>query len=77
MKKMDNCIVTISMQDGKLKIQAEKVSLVELATLSGYFQTFIGIEAVKRGMDLDTAKDNLLEVCLTASQQLDEIIRKG
>lgn len=50
---------------------------MELATLSGYFQTFIGIEAVKRGMDLDTAKDNLLEVCLTASQQLDEIIRKG
>ena len=68
--KIKNCKLIISVNDGIVSIAAENVSQVEIAELCGFFQVFVGQEAIKRGMSIEDVKDNLLDLHLAAMEEL-------
>lgn len=72
---MKDCRITLEIRSGKLTVKGENVSMEELATLSGYFQSFVGTEALKRGMDIDQIKCNLLDMCLAAGDTVEELAK--
>lgn len=74
---IEDCSVTIQIKNGNFGIHARQIDLVQMAALSGYFQTFIGIEAIKSGMEIEQVKTNLYDIYEEASQKLDWIKWKG
>lgn len=74
---MQDCEIVMRVVDEKLSIETKAISMEGLATLSGYLQTFLGVEACKRGMNIDDMKDHLLDMCLAAGYAAEEAIKKG
>lgn len=61
---MKDCRLTITVRDDDIRCEMENISMVELATLSGYLQMLVGQEAIARGVDIEEVKTNLLDVHL-------------
>lgn len=74
---MKDCRLTITVRDDDIRCNMDNVSMVELATLSGYLQMLVGQEAIARGMDIEEVKTNLLDVHLEAMISLEDQIKQG
>lgn len=74
---MQDCRLVITVRGDAIDCQAENISMVELATLSGYLQLLVGQEAISRGVNIEDIKSNMLDVHLEAMETLEEQIRKG
>lgn len=72
MKNLNGCKVTLTGQDGGIHIEAEKITMEELAVFSGFLQHFLGCEAIRRGKNLDEAKDGLLDIYLATCDLLEK-----
>lgn len=72
---MEDCRLELTVKDGKVGLKGENLSLVELVGLCGVLQVIAGTDALKRGMDLDTVKNNMLDVHLEAMRRLDDVKR--
>lgn len=70
---MEDCRLELTVKDGKVGFKGENLSLVELVGLCGVLQVIAGTDARKRGMDLDTVRDNMLDVHLEAMRRLDDV----
>ena len=68
---MKDCRLTLTVKQGKVNVQAENISLVELAKMAGTVQMMAGMEALKRGQDLDWVKDRMLDIHLAAMELLE------
>ena len=49
----------------------------ELAQIAGFLQVFVGMEGLKRGLDMDDVKNNMLDIHLAAMETLEEQLRAG
>lgn len=67
---MKDCKVTLEVKKGVVKLLGEKISPEEMSELAGFMQVFVGLEAVKRGMNLDDVKTALLDIHLAAMEIL-------
>lgn len=74
---MQDCTLTMKVRDDEISFEGRDISLVELSAMAGFLQVFIGTEAVKRGADIEDVKDNVLDIHLTAMQELDRLISEG
>lgn len=70
---MQDCRLVLTVKDGKVGVQGETLSLVELAGLCGVLQVIAGTDALNRGMDIDDVKSNMLDVHLEAMRRLDDV----
>lgn len=73
---MQDCRLVLQIRDGKVDLDGENISLVELTELCGVIQIFAGIAAMKRGADIDTVKDSLLDVHLAAMRKIETDMKK-
>lgn len=72
---MRNCRVVITVSNDVVNIEGEDISVEELATLSGFLQVFVGTEGLKRGLDIDDVKDNMLDIHFAAMETVGELMR--
>lgn len=70
---MQDCRLVLTVKDGKVGVQGESLSLVELVGLCGVLQVIAGTDAMNRGMDIDSVKNNMLDVHLEAMRRLDDV----
>lgn len=73
---MKDCRLTLMSKDGKVTMEGENVSMVELAELSGVLQIIAGEAAMARGADIDDVKNNMLDIHLAAMAQVEEHARE-
>jgi len=66
-------VITVS--NDVVNIEGEDISVEELATLSGFLQVFVGTEGLKRGLDIDDVKDNMLDIHFAAMETVGELMR--
>ena len=59
---MKDCRLTITVRNDDIRCEMENISMVELATLSGYLQMLVGQEAIARGVDIEEDNTNLIYV---------------
>ena len=76
MEEQKNCRLTMKIKDGKVLTEAEFVDMVDLATMCGALQLFMGQKAVSRGKSLEDVKDNMLDIHLAAMETLTEQVIK-
>lgn len=69
---MKNCRLMITVKDEQVGIEGEDISLMELVELCGVLQVTAGTAALKRGMDMEDVKNNMLDVHLAAMCMLEE-----
>ena len=74
---MKDCRLTITVRDDDIRCEMENISMVELATLSGYLQMLVGQEAIARGVDIEEGKTNLLDVHLESMISLEDQLKQG
>ena len=74
---MQDCSLTMRVVNDEITFEGRDISLVELSAMAGFLQVFIGTEAVKRGTDIEDVKDNVLDIHLTAMQELERLIDEG
>lgn len=74
---MQDCTLIMKVQDDEISFEGRDISLVELSAMAGFLQVFISTEAVKRGADIEDVKDNVLDIHLTAMQELERLIHEG
>jgi hypothetical protein len=67
----------MKVRSDEISFEGRDISLVELSAMAGFLQVFIGTEAVKRGADIEDVKDNVLDIHLTAMQELERLIHEG
>lgn len=66
-----DCRLTLKAENGKIGIETEDVSLVELATLVGFLQVFLGQQSIESGIDIEDVKDKMLELHLVSMEALE------
>lgn len=69
---MEDCRVELTVRDGKVEMQAEKISLEDLTAVCGVLQVIVGRGAMARGASLDAIKDKLLDIYLAAMEDLEK-----
>lgn len=74
---MKDCRLTITVRNDDIRCEMENISMVELATLSGYLQMLVGQEAITRGVDIEEVKTNLLDVHLESMISLEDQLKQG
>ncbi len=55
----------------------DRTSVLRLAQIAGFLQVFVGMEGLKRGLDMDDVKNNMLDIHLAAMETLEEQLRAG
>lgn len=74
---MKDCRITLEIKDDRVLFQAENADMVELATMCGALEQIMGLEAFKRGKDLDEVKCSMLDIHLAAMEMLtDQVIKE-
>lgn len=63
---MKDCRLVITVSDDVVSFEGQNISIEELAAVSGFLQVFIGTEGMKRGLDMDEVKNNMLDIHLAA-----------
>lgn len=74
---MKDCRLVITVSDDVVSFEGQNISIEELAAVSGFLQVFIGTEGMKRGLDMDEVKNNMLDIHLAAMETIEEQIRTG
>lgn len=74
---MKDCRLTITVRNDDIRCEMENISMVELATLSGYLQMLVGQEAIARAVDIEEVKTNLLDVHLESMISLEDQLKQG
>ena len=74
---MKDCRLVITVCDDVVSFEGQNISIEELAAVSGFLQVFIGTEGMKRGLDMDEVKNNMLDIHLAAMETIEEQIRAG
>lgn len=74
---MKDCRLVITVSDDVVNFEGQNISIEELAAVSGFLQVFIGTEGLKRGLDMDEVKNNMLDIHLAAMETIEEQIRAG
>lgn len=74
---MKDCRLVITVSDDVVSFEGQDISIEELAAVSGFLQVFIGTEGMKRGLDMDEVKNNMLDIHLAAMETIEEQIRAG
>lgn len=74
---MRNCKLIVTVRDDKVNFEGQDISVEELAQISGFLQVFVGMEGLKRGLDMDDVKNNMLDIHLAAMETLEEQLRAG
>ena len=74
---MKDCRLVITVSDDVVSFEGQNISIEELAAVSGFLQVFIGTEGMKRGLDMDEVKNNMLDMHLAAMETIEEQIRAG
>lgn len=74
---MRDCKLIVTVRDDKVNFEGQDISIEELAAVSGFLQVFIGTEGMKRGLDMDEVKNNMLDIHLAAMETIEEQIRAG
>lgn len=74
---MKDCRLVITVSDDVVNFEGQNISIEELAVVSGFLQVFIGTEGLKRGLDMDEVKNNMLDIHLAAMETIEEQIRAG
>lgn len=67
---MRDCRAVLEVQGGRVSLQASGAGMLELASMAGYLQVFVGQEAMGHGMDYDDAVLKLLDIHLAAMEEL-------
>lgn len=74
---MKDCRLVITVSDDVVSFEGQNISIEELAAVSGFLQVFVGTEGMKRGLDMDEVKNNMLDIHLAAMETIEEQIRAG
>ena len=74
---MKDCRLVITVSDDVVSFEGQNIRIEELAAVSGFLQVFIGTEGMKRGLDMDEVKNNMLDIHLAAMETIEEQIRAG
>ncbi len=74
---MQDCKLIVTVRDNKVNFQGQEISMEELAQIAGFLQVFVGTEGLKRGLDLDDVKNNMLDIHLAAMDTIEEQFREG
>ena len=67
--------LTMTVKGDVFTVTAEGISMVELAEAAGFLQVFAGQEGLRRGLDIDEVKDNMLDIHLAAMETIEEQLR--
>ena len=65
---MRDCKLIVTVRDDKVNFEAQ---------IAGFLQVFVGMEGLKRGLDMDDVKNNMLDIHLAAMETLEEQLRAG
>lgn len=74
---MKDCKLMVTVIDDEVKFIGENTSIEELAQIAGFLQVFVGTEALKRGLDMDDVKNNMLDIYIAAMDTTEELIMEG
>ena len=74
---MRDCKLVVTVVDDVVNMDGVDISIEELAYLSGFLQVFVGVEGLKRGLDMDDVKNNMLDIHLAAMETIEEQFRSG
>ena len=74
---MKDCSLVIKVSNDVVSFEGQNISIEELAAVSGFLQVFIGTEGLKRGLDMDEVKNNMLDIHLAAMETIEEQLRTG
>lgn len=74
---MKDCSLVIKVSNDVVRFEGQNISIEELAAVSGFLQVFIGTEGLKRGLDMDEVKNNMLDIHLAAMETIEEQLRAG
>lgn len=70
----EGCKVIAEVRNGKVVLSACNAGLDDIATISGFLQNFVSYEAYIRGADIESIKDSMLDIHLSAMQAFQERI---
>ena len=74
---MKDCRLTITVRNDDIRCEMENISMVELATLSGYLQMLVGQEAIARGVDIEEVNTNHIDVHVESMISLEDQLKQG
>ena len=74
---MRDCKLIVIVRDDKVNFEGQDISVEELAQIAGFLQVFVGMEGLKRGLDMDDVKNNMLDIHLASMDKLEEQLRAG
>ena len=74
---MKDCKLIVTVRDDKVNFEGQDISVEELAQIAGFLQVFVGMEGLKRGLDMDDVKNNMLDIHLAAMEALEDQLRAG
>ena len=74
---MRDCKLVVTVVDDVVNMDGVDISVEELAYLAGFLQVFVGVEGLKRGLDMDDVKNNMLDIHLAAMETIEEQLRSG
>lgn len=67
---MEECRLIVTVRADKVNFEGENISVEGLAQIAGFLQVFVGMEGLKRGLDIETVRDNMLDIHLAAMEEL-------
>lgn len=73
---MRDCRLTVTVRDDIVDFEGQDISVEELAQIAGFLQVFVGTEGLKRGLDIEDVKNNMLDIHLAAMETLTEQMRE-
>lgn len=74
---MRDCKLIVTVVDDVVNMDGVDISVEELAQIAGFIQVFVGIEGLKRGLDMDDVKNNMLDIHLAAMETIEEQLGEG
>lgn len=74
---MKDCRLVITVRNDVVNFEGQDISVEELAGITGFLQVFVGTEGLKRGLDMDDVKNNMLDIHLAAMETIEEQLRAG
>lgn len=74
---MQDCKLIVTVRNDKVNFEGQDISVEELAQITGFLQVFVGMEGLKRGLDMDDVKNNMLDIHLASMETLEEQLRAG
>lgn len=74
---MEDCKLTVTIKDDTVHFEGADIGMEDIASISGYLQVFVAVEALKNGLDMDEVKNNMLDLHLAAMEAVEELWRKG